>query len=280
MPPSAGDGYFYPGTTVLKNKLDIRNADALRQYEYEKTTLRTREVRALPLPDRFDLAHLQKIHTILFRDVYAWAGELRHVDMIKGGTMFALTAYIESEGRQASARLAAENNLRGLTKAQFTPRLAEHYADWNALHPFREGNGRSTREFLGHLARGAGYELTQERIDNRQGQFNDAARLSMSGDLSGVIRIFNLAVRPARAVAFETLPAAEAAAQFPELAPAIASYKAIQTTLEQRFPNRIDTQQKYLSEVRLQLIKKLDGGEIPHLSPSKKMEPTPPSRGR
>ena len=87
-------------------------------------------------------------------------------------------------------------------------------------------------------------------------------------------------VRPVRSVAFETLPADEALAQHPELAPVIANIKVLQMSLEQRFPSQIDSQEKYLTEARSQLIKKLDGGEIPILSPSKTIESPPPSRER
>ena len=55
-----------------------------------------------------------------------------------------------------------------------------YYAEWNVLHPFREGNGRATREWLMQLARAAGYELDQTRIDNSNQQWNDPERVTMS----------------------------------------------------------------------------------------------------
>lgn len=125
------------------------------------------------------------MHKHLFQDVYAWAGDLRIVDISKGGATFALSHYIESEGRKISADLSGENNLRDLNKTQFVHRLSHHYGERNALHPFRQGNGRATREFLGQLARSSGYELDQTRIDNRKGQWNESARRSMLGDLEG-----------------------------------------------------------------------------------------------
>jgi cell filamentation protein len=201
MPACAGDPYKYPGSDVLRNKAELRDAQALKQFEYEQTYFRAREVRGLPIPQRFDLKHLRALHKHLFQDVYDWAGELRTVEIGKGSSQFASPLYIESEGRRMSAAIAAENNLRGLDKARFVQRLSHHYGDWNALHPFREGNGRVTREFLGQLARGAGYELDQELIENRHGQWNEAARRSMVGELSGIEGILSVAVRPSRAVA-------------------------------------------------------------------------------
>ena len=98
----------------------------------------------------------------------------------------------------------------------------------------------------------------------------------MSGDLGGVARIFNDVVRPARSVAFEILPANETLAKHPELAPAIATFMAMQLSLKQQFPNGIDAYNKYLIEARAQTIAKLDTGAIPHLS-STKIRPTTPS---
>ena len=274
------DSYLYPGTDVLKNIPGIRGAVKLQQFEYEQTASRIVELRRQPLPERFDLAQLQAIHKYLFQDVYEWAGRLRTVNIAKGGTLFALPQYIESEGRRMSTELRAENNLQGLLKDQFVARLAYYYSEWNAAHVFRDGNGRSTRVFLGQLALGAGYVIDQARIDNDQGQWNQAARRSMAGDVRDIERIFDAVVRPVRSVAFETLPADEALAQHPELAPVIANIKVLQMSLEQRFPSQIDSQEKYLTEARSQRIKKLDGGEIPILSPSKTIESPPPSRER
>ena len=278
--PSALDPYLYPGTNVLKNIPGIRDAAKLRQFEYEQTASRVVELRLHPLPDRFYLAKLRAVHKYLFQDIYEWAGQLRTVNIAKGGTLFALPLFIEGEGRRMSAELRAENNLQNLPKNQFVQRLAYHYSEWNAAHVFRDGNGRSIREFLGQLALGAGYVINQGRIDNDQNQWNEAARVSMAGNLRDIERIFDEVVRPTRSVAFETLPADDALAKHPELAPAITHLKALQMSVEQRFPNQIDTQEKYLSEMRAQLIKKLDNGEIPLTSPSKNMEPRPQSRGR
>ena len=127
MPPSSSDPYKYPGTNVLKNIPGIRDEAALQQYEYEQTALRADQLRQHSLPVRFDLIHLQSLHKHLFQDVYVWAGDLRIVDISKGGAMFALSHYIESEGRKMSADLAAANNLRGLNKTQFVQRLSHYY---------------------------------------------------------------------------------------------------------------------------------------------------------
>ncbi len=110
--------------------------------------------------------------------MYEWAGILRTINISKGDTAFALAPYIETEARKLSAALASENYLQGLDKPQFIERFAHYYAEWNVLHPLREGNGRATREWLVQLARAAGYEFDQTRIDNSNQQWDHAAERS------------------------------------------------------------------------------------------------------
>ena len=114
---------------------------------------------------------------------------------MKGDTAFALAPYIENEAHKLSAALLKESHLQGLDKAQFVERFAHYYAEWNVLHPFRDGNGRATREFLSQLARAAGYELDQTRIKNDDSQWNHAAERSFHGDLAPLVLIFTAAVR-------------------------------------------------------------------------------------
>jgi cell filamentation protein len=270
-----GDPYTWPGSDVLRNIPGLRDADALKLWEYEHSQIRARE---FPLPKRFDLKQLQAVHKHLFQDTYDWAGQLRTVDIAKGGTLFATPAFIQSEGEKLSATLNRANNLQGLAKPEFVAALADTYGNWNALHPFREGNGRATREFMAQLARGAGYELDQTRIDNRADQWNDAARRSMGGDLQAVEAIFSLAIRPARAVAFEHLPESEALKKHPELAGAFAGLHAIEQALNARFPNNTKTRAPYLAGARESLIKQLDAGVVPQRAQAR--EPPIPRRER
>ena len=195
MPPEPNDPYIYPGTRVLNNKADIRDTEALKRYEYERSKLRLEELREKPLLGKFDLAHLQAIHACIFQDVYEWAGQVRTINLMKGDTAFALAPYIENEARKLSAVLLEENYLQGLNQAPFVERFSHYYAEWNVLHPFREGNGRATREFLGQLARAAGYELDQTRIENNQSQWDYAAERSFHGNLAPVVRIFTAAIQ-------------------------------------------------------------------------------------
>lgn len=183
------DPYSYPGTDVLRNKPGIRDADKLSDYEHRKTTIASLVQREQPIHGNFDLAHLQAIHGDLFKDVYEWAGQLRTVSKAKGGSAFAQPDLIESYANSTVFKdLKKENYLKGMGAEKFAGRLAHHAAEINALHPFREGNGRATRQFLEELARQAGYKLDYSGINART--WNDASRDSFHGSLAPLEKIF------------------------------------------------------------------------------------------
>lgn len=120
------------------------------------------------MPGKFDLAHLQAIHKRLFGDVYDWAGVIRTVDISKGQTRFANFQQIGSYAPEITRPLQREQLLRGLDVDTFSERAGHYLGELNVLHPFREGNGRSIREFVGQLARGAGYAMEWSGIERSE----------------------------------------------------------------------------------------------------------------
>lgn len=174
------DPYVYPGTTVLRNLLESQDADALAEHEAQATTLRLAQLAANGLAGAYDLPHLQEFHRFIFQDIYPWAGELRTVRLAKPGSMFALPEHIENYATDVLRELAAEQHLRGLSREQFAERLTHFYTEINAVHPFREGNGRTQRAFLRQLAIDAGHTLAWERLDARA--LVNASRRSFLGD--------------------------------------------------------------------------------------------------
>lgn len=73
------DPYVYPGTDVLKNLRNIRDAQVLAEFEASNTYSRLRELAAGPITGQFDTPHLKALHKYIFQDVYPWAGEFRTV---------------------------------------------------------------------------------------------------------------------------------------------------------------------------------------------------------
>lgn len=155
--------YCYPPSySVLKNRLDIRDAKALDRAERRLVVQRIAE--GVP-PGAFDLAHLRAIHRHLFQDVYDWAGELRTVEISKGGHQFQFRRFIETGMDDVHRRLMAQNSLRGLSAAEFAARAGEIMGDVNYVHPFREGNGRTQLLYLSELAAQAGHPIDLRRLE-------------------------------------------------------------------------------------------------------------------
>lgn len=156
---TVSDPYVDPRSGVLINKLGITDDKALQQAERDITRIRIAEVLREPLPGKYDLAHLQAVHKHIFSDLYPWAGEIRSVQIGKDGSLFAHPAMIESAGAAVFKSIAQDNHLKGMMTDQFLDRAAHHFSNVNALHPFREGNGRATRVFFEQMSREAGKPL-------------------------------------------------------------------------------------------------------------------------
>ena len=160
----------------------MTDAARLEQAEAALVATRSYELSQTPLSGQFDLAHLRAIHRYVFGDLYEWAGQLRTIDIGKGGHLFAHHAHIESAAAAIFKRLAEEEYLAGLDLTTFSDRAAYYLGELNALHPFREGNGRAQREFVSHLAHAAGYYLAWENM--RQPDVLQASVESFKGDTS------------------------------------------------------------------------------------------------
>ena len=185
------DPYLIPGTDVLENKLGIRDPRELERAERLLTADRLVELAREPVAGNFDLAHLQRIHRAIFQDVYEWAGDLREIDISKGAMRFATTSQLESSGAEIFRRLARNNHFQDLSHGDFVKSAADYLADVNALHPFREGNGRTQREFFRELAARAGFHLDWSRTDSRE--VVRASIAGMVGDTKPLVRILRRA---------------------------------------------------------------------------------------
>ena len=90
------DPYLDPTSGVLRNKLGLTDAAELQQAETRLSMLRDVQLAQQTLPGRYDLEHLRRMHRRLFGDVYPWAGKVRTVDIIKGGTRFCAAVHIHT----------------------------------------------------------------------------------------------------------------------------------------------------------------------------------------
>ncbi|MGH9063654.1 MAG: Fic/DOC family protein [Acidimicrobiales bacterium] len=153
------DPYLDPTTGLLRNLLGINDAGELARAEAAYTGRRIRELERQPIPGRFGLAHLQAIHRYITQDLVDWAGALRTLDISKGGTSFCPVQNLHAFAGQIFDELARSHHLRDLTREDFVTGLATFYGDLNALHPFREFNGRTQRTLMSQLAHQAGWHI-------------------------------------------------------------------------------------------------------------------------
>ncbi len=156
------DPYVYPGTKILRNKLDIRDPAELDFAERRFSTIRVRQ--GIPRGD-FDLKHLKAIHRHLFQDIYEWAGQIRTVEISKGGSQFQFRQYIETGMADVHRRIAMSDFLQNLERSVFAAEVARIIGDVNYVHPFREGNGRTQLQYLKLLSERAGHSLDLTKID-------------------------------------------------------------------------------------------------------------------
>jgi len=202
---------------TLKNKIGAETHEALEAAEHPLLAIRLLELRSGLGPEpTFDTSYLQALHKHLFQDVFEWAGELRHETfafadgstasmpaMHKiGGKDFAIGNDIDRGLQSLMSDLQSRNFLRGLDRETFATEAADAFARLNSIHPFREGNGRTQREFFAALAERAGHPLEFGVISDERMTFVSVAAYER-GDLAPMRRMFAEITDPERVNALE-----------------------------------------------------------------------------
>lgn len=141
------NSYLYPNTNTLINKFGIENNEVLHEKDKEISFVKLVELYENPIKGNFDAEHLREIHKFLFSELYDWAGEYRTVYMAKKDTYFADTKEIETNLNEVLQGL--KNRIKNVSsKFELADVLAEYYINVQHVHPFREGNSRTIREFF------------------------------------------------------------------------------------------------------------------------------------
>jgi cell filamentation protein len=191
------DPYVYPETNVLRNLRDIRDANQLSEFEAIATTRRTVELEHEPIPGRFEFdtgqaRHLQAIHHHIFQDVYDWAGDFRTVNISKSGDPFAFHQHIVSSLDKLCGELKREWHFAESDLEHFAVRGAYYLGEMNAIHPFREGNGRTQREFVRELGIRNGLMIDWGRVSREE--MIEASRRSLRIDNAGLEQVLRKAL--------------------------------------------------------------------------------------
>ena len=186
--------YCYPNSNTLINILNIKDEQTLFEAEKKLTLIRLQELQDSPIIGNFDYKHLKDIHRYIFQDLYSWAGELRTVEIGKGN-LFCTTEFLVSYGESVFDNyfklcFKKRNNFKEFIKV-----FSSNYADLNALHPFREGNGRTQREFARLICLKCGYVF--DLSCTTHSEMLEASILSFNNaDNSKLEAIFSKAIIP------------------------------------------------------------------------------------
>lgn len=186
--------YRYADSKVLINKLGISSPEAFDLAERDIVGFTMLDIRFMnPVPGAFDLKHLQDIHKHLFQDIYRWAGETRTVNI--GKTLpFAYWLYIEDYADDIFRKLRKEQYLMETTESDYIRRMAHYFGEVNALHPFREGNGRTQKVFFEYLASVSGYRLFFKKVSKQE--MDDASAASLAGNNDYLEELFQKIIEP------------------------------------------------------------------------------------
>jgi cell filamentation protein len=157
--------YADPGTGLLRNLQDITDPEVLLFVESSAVTKRLQELYENPIKIQ-GIDSLFEVHRILFQDIYIWAGNKRIVEISKDGKQFFPTTHFDSALRYIDALVTEFRKIPKDNKKSLADKLAEILDNVNYLHPFREGNGRTQREFLRILALEKGLTLNLNPPDN------------------------------------------------------------------------------------------------------------------
>jgi len=190
------DSQFDDRHGVLRNTKGLTDAARLEAFIARQSYMRVAELERSPLSGNFDIQHLRRIHQYIFQDVFPWAGNFREVTTARTNSFsFPPPVYILPSLETIFTNIRNENHLKHLDPDTFALRAAHYLSEINAVHPFREGNGRTQREFIRTLSLTAGHRLVWTNLTQQEN--NEASRISYAtGDSSQLATIIRQRLTP------------------------------------------------------------------------------------
>ena len=174
-------------SNVLINKLGIADEEELQEAEQQLTELGALDIDFNHPP--YDLNYLCELHQKLFGDIYGWAGEIRSIDLTKGGTRFCTCSRIMAEADKQFKTLAAAHYFEDDSREMLVAHAAQFYVELNMTHPFREGNGRAQRILFEHIIINCGYEFSLDDLSEEE--WLQANIAGVNCDYEPITRIFD-----------------------------------------------------------------------------------------
>lgn len=179
---------LYPDTRCLVNYFNIKDKSLLKKAEMFISSVRICELLEKGQDDAVtDFNYLRSLHSVFFGDIYPSAGAIR-TKSISRKTEFCRPEYIEKMGQEIFRKLSDASYLKGIEdQDDFINELAYFMGEVEALHPFMEGNGRTSRFFFTTLALNAGYEIHWENAD--ADNFLEANIAAIEGDYQPLVDV-------------------------------------------------------------------------------------------
>lgn len=165
------DPYLYENTEVLKNKLDIRTQDGLNDAEADYVVYRLKELAMNPLPGEYNTEHLLRMHHYIFQDLYEWAGEPRIIAIYKEEDVLGGMSVEYSDPFDIVKDIHnILSDMRGkpwkdMDRKRATVEFCDSLARLWKVHPFREGNTRTTITFCCQYADAIGLKINRKLFE-------------------------------------------------------------------------------------------------------------------
>lgn len=179
--------YTDPKTGILRNLAEITDRDVLIFVESAAVAKRLQELYDNPIKIK-GIESLFAIHRYLFQDIYSWAGKKRIVEISKDGKQFFPTTHFENAYRYIDTLISDFKKIKRNEKQKLAEKLAEILDNLNYLHPFREGNGRTQREFLRILALEKDLALNLNPPDNKS-IYDQYMQGTINSDINALIEL-------------------------------------------------------------------------------------------
>ena len=171
------DPYLYENTEVLKNKLDIRTQDGLNDAEADYVVYRLKELAMNPLPGEYNTEHLLRMHHYIFQDLYEWAGEPRIIAIYKEEDVLGgmSVEYSDPFDIVKDIHNILSDMLgkpwKDMDRKRATVEFCDSLARLWKVHPFREGNTRTTITFCCQYADAIGLKINRELFEKTADMF-------------------------------------------------------------------------------------------------------------
>lgn len=184
---NSNDPYTYKDTNVLVNKKNIRDFEKLKEVERGISTQKLKTIENTT----FSSSGFKQLHKDLFGELYDWAGKTRTVNLSNGDVSFAPMRFIEENLSSQFSKISNDiKNKEKFTNEEWVKKAANHFGELIFLHPFREGNGRTTRKFLDDYLNEKEIHIDWDNIYRTD--YYKACKLSINkGDNSELEQLFN-----------------------------------------------------------------------------------------